>query len=167
VFAGSNLLVIQFCLKNDTKYLYFLLTPCVHRYTCSIYIYCSSTNKETYCWFHVQTYNDNFILFVSHTLTSSWIDDDGGTVDCINRSISVCISMVSSHSTRQDYAVTSIVADRNFYTRHKSHDDPDPSRNLYAIININAYLLIKMRYIAKFWRRMRRCAVEKKRVHRL
>ena len=65
VFAASLLLVIQFCLKNDTKYSNFLLIP---------YVYGSSSNKIStvvgFVYKHMP-FNINFTLLVSYILTNS------------------------------------------------------------------------------------------------
>ena len=79
---ASRLLVIQFCLKNDTKYcwnLNFSLTPCVHLVYSACSTHCSSLNKKNmvvdFMYKHVSC-NDNFTFFVSHTLISSVVHSD-------------------------------------------------------------------------------------------
>jgi len=74
VFAASHLLIIQLCLKNDTKYLYFSLTPCIHWFIVYSLIHCSKSIKNStivgFMYKHI-SYNNNFTLIIYNTLTSS------------------------------------------------------------------------------------------------
>jgi len=109
-----------------------------------------------------------------HTLTSSifrsWIDNDDdndGTVDCINHSISARFSMDTFHVVRgRIMQLSRLSADRNFYMRRKFHDDLD----VQELIHCQCQYMSShqdMRYEARFRRCMRRCAVEnRKRVNR-
>jgi len=75
--------------------------------------------------------NDNFMFFISYTLTSSISHSN-------LESMMGQLPAIIAQYLRQDYVVTSIVADYNFYMRHRSHDDLDVQELICQ------YLLIKI-----------------------